>query len=144
MYGVNENAGKIVALDYQMAGPGMVATEFLYFFMLSLSPHSLPELMEIAKAYHEVLVSNGINDYSWKEFTDDIEMMEVEMCVGVLNWFSMIKPKTLLKFTDGIGEKGEEFKKIFENGIYGKFFVLLTSMYLQDKEGFLSGEKEGE
>ena len=140
MYGANENAGKIVALDYQQAGPGRVAVEFLYFFMLSLSPHSFEELMEIAKAYHEALEEAGVNDYSWEEFFDDIEMLLVDMCVNVLNLTSWIKPKSILSFADGAGDKGEEVKKLFESGIYGKFFTLLTSIYLQDKERFLTTE----
>ena len=55
-------------------------------------------------------------------------------------FFSWIKPKSILSFADGAGDKGEEVKKLFESGIYGKNFTLLTSIYLQDKERFLTTE----
>ena len=142
MYGQGDNEGKIVALDYQMAGHGRVATEFIYLFMLSLSAHNLEELMDLAKEYHYTLEEHGVTDYSLAEFKDDIEMMLIDGGVNFIGLMSFMKPKTLLSFAEGFGEKGEEFKKIFENGIYGKFFILLTSIYLSDKEHFMVGEQE--
>ena len=138
MFGVNENAGKIVAFDYQWAGTGRVATEFMYFFMTSISAHSLEDVMECAEKYHQALCKNGVEDYHWDEFKEDIEMMIVELCVLFFQTFTMMKAKTLLKFADGFGEKGEALKAIFETGMYGKFYIILTSIYLKDKENFLA------
>lgn len=138
MYGVGEHEGKIVALDYQWAGTGRVATEFIYFFMQSLSPHSYEEVMDIFKTYHDTLVMNGVDSYDWEEFKDDIEMSFVEICMLLFGFFTMMKPKTLLNLADGFGEKGEALRKMFENGMYAKFYVFLTSIYLNDKDGFLT------
>ena len=44
MYGTGENEGKIVALDYQWAGRGLVAVEFLYFLVTSWGVHNFDEV----------------------------------------------------------------------------------------------------
>jgi hypothetical protein len=138
MYGTHEHIGKIVALDYQWAGPGRVATEFVYFFMQSLSPHSLEDIMDISKSYHTELLVNGVNDYSWEEFVDDITMTITGMSVSLLSLFPSLSPTNLLEFADGMGNNGEAAKKIFANCMYGKYFLFLTSLYVNYKEGFLS------
>ena len=47
----------------------------------------------------------------------------------------------MAKFAEGMGEKAEEVKKLFESGCFNKPFVILTSMYVNDKQNFLMGEK---
>ena len=92
MYGQGEKEGKIVALDYQMAGHGRVATEFVYFFMLSLSAHSHDELMDLAKEYHHTLEEQRVTNYSWAEFKDDIETTLIAMTANIIGMMTFMKP----------------------------------------------------
>ena len=137
MYGIDENVGKIVALDFQFAGPGLVVTEFVYFFMMSLSPHSLEDLMEIARAYHTELVVNGVHDYGLEEFIDDIKMLVTDFCIAFLSMCTIISPASIKQYAKGMW-KDEGASKIFDNCIYGKLFLLLTAFYLKDKDSFMN------
>ena len=70
-------------------------------------------------------------------------MTLIAMTANVIEMMALIKHKTILSrilskgMSDGFGEKGEESKKLHENGMFGKFFLFLTSIYLSDKERFL-------
>ena len=136
MFGIDEHKGKIVALDFQFAGTGRVTTEFCYFFMQSLSPHSLEEIMEVAKCYHTELIVNGVKDYTWEEFMDDIQAQMIGSCLSFLSMCTMMKPEFLLKLGEGMSN-GDGFKRMWENCLYGKHFILLTSIYLNDKDNYM-------
>ena len=136
MFGIDEHKGKIVALDFQFAGTGRVSTEFFNFFIQSLSSHSLDDIMEIAKCYHTELIVNGVIDYSWEEFVDDIQANVIGGCLYFLSMCTMMKPDFLAKMGDAM-KNGEGFWKIWENCYFGKSFVLLTSIYLNDKDNFM-------
>lgn len=137
MYGEGENKGKIAAIDFQVPGTGMVVCEFFYFIQMSLSAHSLQDIMDIAQEYHDALVAHGVDDYSWEDLKKDIEMLCVEMCCTFISMMTMMKPKTILQVAEGCGEKAEDAKQIFGNGMYAKAFVIVTSIYLNDKERFM-------
>ena len=97
--------------------------------------------MDLAKEYHYALEEHGVADYSWAEFKDDIEALLISMLVNFMGMMSFLKPKTLLSFFEGFGEeKVEEFRKIFDKGMYGKLFLFSTSIYLSDKENFMIGK----
>lgn len=142
MYGQADNEGKIVAVDHQMAGLGRAATELVYFFMLSFSPHSPEELIDIAKEYHHQLEEHEVTDYSWVEFIDDVQMTLIAFISTLLRMMSSMSPKKLLSMVDGCGKNGKELCKLFENGVYGHSLVLATNIYIGDKASFMSLEEE--
>ena len=138
MYGDGENAGKIVALDFQMSGKGLAILEFFYLILMSLSAHSLTDLIDIAKEYHNVLISHGVEDYSMNDFEKDIEVLSIELCLQYVGMMPSLKPKALEGFLEGWGEKSEDAKHIFGNGMHAKVFMMATSKYLKDKETFMT------
>ena len=138
MYGDGENAGKIVALDFQMTGKGLAIFEFFYLILMSLSAHSLTDLIDIAKEYHNVLISHGVEDYSMNDFEKDIEVLSIELCLQYVGMMPSLKPKALEGFLEGWGEKSEDAKHIFGNGMHAKVFMMATSKYLKDKETFMT------
>ena len=141
LYGTGENEGKVIAVDYQMFGQGLVAIEFLYMTYLCWDVQIFEEREEIAKEYHNALVENGVKDYSLAEFLDEFEMSCVLFLLNMINTFGMMKPETmesLLRKVSG-EEKGEAFLKLMkEGGPFNKAFIIMTSMYVEDKTNFLS------
>ena len=139
MYGQKDNTGEIVAIDFQLTGTGRSLNDFFYLILMSLSVHSFQDIMDILKEYHEQLISNGVDAYSWSELQQDFESGIMEILIMLLQMFTMMKPKTLMKMTDGWGEKSEEAKKIFggECGMYAKVFLIVTDLYLKDKDNFM-------
>ena len=93
--------------------------------------------MDILKEYHNQLTSHGVQDYSWSEFEQDFECSMIELLIMELSMFTMMKPKTIMKMADGWGEKSEDAKKIFGNGMYAKVFLIVTDLYLKDKDNFM-------
>ena len=59
MYGRGENKGKIVALDYQGVGIGLVAQDVVEFLMY-IAPYS--NFGELSKVHHSALVENEVTD----------------------------------------------------------------------------------
>ena len=137
MYGNDDNAGKVVALDYQMAGLGRAVTDLFYFFNLSFSMHNFNDVMDLVKQYHASLLEHGVNNYSWEELADEFKMLVVDFSFQMISTMKWMKPKHMRNFCKALGEKGAEFEKILECGFYTKCFILLTSMYLKNKNTFL-------
>ena len=91
------------------------------------------------------MVQNGVSDYDWSKFSLDFEMALVERIVGMISICNMMKPKTMMKFMTAIS--GEEkvddiektgMEKAFEEaGLMTKPILLLTCLYVKDKENFL-------
>ena len=86
------------------------------------------------------MIENGVQDYTWKEFQNETEMLLVEISVIIINNCSMFKPKGFVNMMSKfIGEeKADEFNQIIENCAFIKWFLLLTSLYVKDKGKFLS------
>ena len=139
MYGTGENEDKVVALDYQMLGKGLVACEFWYMQVLSWGIRKYEDFEESGIEYHNALVRNGVKDYSLAEFFDDLEMAIVEYLVNMMNTIHMGKPETFMNlFRKMCGEeKAEGFMKVFKQGMFCKSFLILTCMYVKDKDNFL-------
>ena len=137
MYGEEEKEGDIVAIDFQLTGTGLAVFDFCYLIMMSLSVHSFQDLMDILKEYHDQLTFQGVNDYTWSELEKDFECAMVELIMVITSMFGMMKPKTIMKMTEGWGEKSEDAKKIFGNGMYAKAFIIVTDIYLKDKDNFM-------
>ena len=86
------------------------------------------------------MIENGVQDYTWKEFQNDTEMLLVEISLIIINNCSMFKPKGFVNMMSKfVGEeKAEEFGLIIENCAFIKWILLLTSLYVKDKGKFLS------
>ena len=140
MYGQEDKKEEIVAIDFQMAGTGRSLIDFIYLILMSLSAHSFQDIIDIAKEYHDQLISSGVDVYSWSELQQDFESGMIEMLIMCISMFTMMKPKTLEKMTDGFGEKSEDAKKIFggECGMYAKVFLIVTDFYIKDKDNFMT------
>ena len=91
--------------------------------------------------YHNTLVQNGVSDYDWARFASDFEKAIVERVLNNISICNMVKPKTFMKFCatiSGDEEKADQWKKMFENtGGMTKPILLLTCLYVKDKENFL-------
>ena len=49
MYGTGENEGKIIAVDFQMAGSGLVTVDLVYFLVMSWRVRNYDEIEELIK-----------------------------------------------------------------------------------------------
>ena len=93
----------------------------------------------IVLEYHRSLVSNGVEDYSLEDFLTDVQIGLCENLITSLFNCNMMKPDSIKKMLeDFVGkDKSGEVIKILEKGSTTKPFLILTGMYLQDKENFL-------
>ena len=91
--------------------------------------------------YHNALVQNGVCDYDWTDFALDFEKAIVQRVLSNISLCNMVKPKTFMKFCatiSGDEEKADQWKKMYENtGGMTKPILLLTCLYVKDKENFL-------
>ena len=141
MYGVNENNGKVVCYDFQGVGTGRVATEFVYF--CSLMP-DISEISSLAKAYHNALVSNGVKDYNWDGFKEDLIIQFGETALKAIMDGAEVTPKTLKEVLSMSGDKAKSILKFYELGVVSWNLVILTDLYVKNKEGFLNPDKFGD
>ena len=138
MYGKGDNEGKVIVVDFQMIGSGMVVNDVLALLMYSWRVQTLDEIDDFIKEYHNALVENGVNDYSWIEFKNDFELAIVESMLSLMDFFGLLKPTTMYNMLDkGNKQKADGLKKIFDLGVLSSTFLILTSMYARDKENFL-------
>ena len=63
----------------------------------------------------------------------DSILMLLSLCTGM-------KPKTFFTMYTSITgeEKAEQFKKIFESGMMSKSMLMLTCLYVENKENFMA------
>ena len=135
----NENEGKVIALDYQMFGKGMVAGEIYYMHYISWAIYDFDGIEENIKEYHDALVANGVTNYSLSDLLDDFVLCGVEQLFALLNFLVMSKPESFINQFKGIfgEEKAEGMMKLISLGLFNKCFLILTSLYVRDKENFL-------
>ena len=81
-----------------------------------------------------------MNDYSLEDFLTDVQIGLCENLISSLFNCNMMKPDSMKKMMeDFVGkEKSGEVIKILEKGSTTKPYLILTGMYLQDKENFLN------
>ena len=90
--------------------------------------------------FHNSLVENGVTDYDWSKFSLDMEKALVENVLVIINLCHQMKPKTFMKMMTTISgeEKADHMAEIFEKtGWMNKAILLLTCLYVKDKETFL-------
>ena len=84
------------------------------------------------------MVQNGVCDYDWSTFSLDFEKALVEKVLFFIKIWNMMKPKTLMKFVGTISGDADQSEKVFEEtGAMTKPILLLTCLYVKDKENFL-------
>ena len=91
--------------------------------------------------YHNSLIEHGVPDYDWPKFSHDVEMALVETVLLTLKMCTEMKPKTFMKMMTTVSgdEKAENMLKVFEEtGWMNKAILLLTGLYVKDKDNFLS------
>ena len=86
------------------------------------------------------MIENGVQNYSWEEFQNETQMILVENSLSIINNCSMFKPQGFINMMSKfVGEeKAEEFNLIIENCAFIKWILLLTSLYVKDKDKFLT------
>ena len=85
------------------------------------------------------MVEHGVTDYDWHKFLHDLEMALVELAIITIDLCNTMKPETFMLTMCKISkeEKAEGMKKIFEEtGWMNKAFLILTSLYVKDKDNF--------
>jgi len=133
----HKDSDKVISLDFQCAGRGRVTSEFLYLLSLT-PPRPFEKDMELLTVYHDALVQQGVTDYSFEDFKREVRIACLEMVVGLFGSFAKMKPDTFNKVIIDMGEKGVEFLALFEKGIMLRGIVLVASIYIENKEGFLA------
>ena len=127
-------------LDWQTYGSGLVSIEFMTLLYFSQNIQSYEEVEELAKEYHQGLCDNGVKDYDLEDFLMDIQLAICEKVLLLLVNAMESKPEKqqelLTKFIND-EEKVEELLKILERGCAVQPVMILTSLYVKDKDNFL-------
>jgi len=142
-FGVDQKEGQVIVYDFQITGGCLASIEVLQALCnIEIANHS--EVDSIIKEYHDTLVQNGVTDYDWPGYQLEVEKALVESNLLTISLCNSMKPKTFMKMMTTISgeEKAENMRKIFEEtGWMNKVFLLLTSLYVHDKDNFLIPKK---
>ena len=131
---------EVVALDFQFTGLGMVAIELNYFLQLLPSVKSWKDIEDILKVYHKALVENGVNDYNWDTFIHEFTVFLLDRVMLTVLFASDID--FYIKFWIQIygPDKRNIVDILVKSGVMSRFFVMATSLYMADKENFMTNE----
>ena len=64
--------GRTIVVDWQGLGWGRPGWEVAYFITTALEPRHRDEEQMMLRRYHQVLVDEGVSDYSYQELIDDV------------------------------------------------------------------------
>ena len=97
------------------------------------------DINQFTLAYHQELCENGVQDYGLEDFLMDIQLA---ICEKVIQLLATAKDSAPQKYqallTKFFGEeKADDFLKIFERGCIVQPVLILTSLYVKDKDNFL-------
>ena len=122
-----------------MFGKGIVAAELYYIHYVSWAVYDFDGIEENINEYHKSLLANGVANYSLSDLLDDFVSVVVGHLFALLNLMVMSKPEPFINSFKGIfgEEKAKGLKKLFDQGLFNKCFLILTSLYVRDKENFL-------
>jgi len=139
MFGIGENEGTAVVLDFQTYGKGLASNDFAQLINWSYDTRSYEEVEEFSRDYHMNLCINGVKDYPLEDFLTDVKIAISEQVLSLLKTTSDMKPETFEKMINSVigEEKAQDFMKLIENGMFVKPILVLTSLYVKDKENFL-------
>ena len=142
MYGIDKNNGKVVAMDFQLVGFERVVSDLAHSFTHSMSGFiSIDEFMELMKIYHSALVQNGVMDYAWEEFKEDIIVGSIEVVLKSMIDLWDRNPEKWSQLLKVFGDKTEDIYVWMEHGLMAFPIRYMTSLYVHDKENFLIADK---
>ena len=86
---------------------------------------------ENIKEYHNALSVNGVVNYSLSELLDEFTSIAFGGLFALLNMMLITKPEPFMNSFKGIfgEEKAEGMVKLFDQGLFNKTFLILTSLY---------------
>ena len=118
--------------------PGLIPT----FSVALAKEYDLPKIVSdfipMAKVYHDALVKNGVDDYPWEEFKKDLIIQFGEFALKVITHMGNMPPKKFLELMKIFGDKFAAIQPLLECGAFGWPMMILTDIYLKNKEGFLN------
>ena len=122
-----------------MFGKGLVSNDVVNFISFSYDVKNWDEIAELLSEYHHNLCLNGVNDYPFEDFILDVKIATSESVVEILKNAADLSPENIKKLMKGMaGEKGEEFVNVVtKKGGLAKNILLLTGIYVSDKDNFL-------
>ena len=85
------------------------------------------------------MVENGVKDYSLEEFLSDVKVSIIEQLVQILTMVTRMNPAKMIQFLKNFSgeEKTDGFMKLLEQGMMSKPFILVTSLYVKNKDDFM-------
>ena len=101
------------------------------------------EEIELVKKYYEALASFGVENYSYEDMKRDFVFAALEYMLLRLIKYDNFGPEKYQKFIRQLfgDEKWDELNAKFQNGLDASAVLLVTSIYLNDKENFLKDLK---
>ena len=143
-------------MDFQTYGKGLASNDFAQLINWSYDTRSYEEVDEFSTCntdfmfdlnaifsnvsdYHVNLCLNGVKDYHFEDFLTDVKIALSEQVLSLLKTTSNVKPETFEKMIKSVmgEEKAQDFLKLIENGMFVKPMLVLTSLYVKDKDNFL-------
>ena len=89
--------------------------------------------------YHHSLCENGVKDYSLENFLIDVQIAICEQALQLVKTVNDLTPssfeKMMIQFSGE--EKAKDMMKLLESGAFVRPVLVLTSLYVKDKEKFL-------
>ena len=142
MYQEDEDGVKVVAFDFQGVGYGAAISDVIKLLAYSKSHVSLAEEFDLVQRYHEALIlTRTVEDYGYDEVKQHFIVAMTEVMVRMIVDYARQKPETLIKLLKSMfgEEKWNETQRIFGSGMHQTIFLMMTSMYLHNKDAFLKG-----
>ena len=154
MFGINENEGDVifmtgtyhkcnfvglvVLLDFQTYGKGLLCLDVAMLLIHSYDEKNYDEVAELCAEYHHNLCLNGVKDYPLEDFLLDVTIAVTEFVIKHVAFENEMSPEKFEKIMREIdGEKAEDFIRVVAKGAQIKPILLLTSIYVNDKDNFL-------
>jgi hypothetical protein len=143
MYLEDANGVQVVAFDFQMVGPGLAISDILRILMFSKRHITLNEDLELLKRYHEALMLSGNVDISYEELKQQFILGCLEFLTKKLMDFTESNAEKMTKLYSSMfgEEKSKDLLRIMDSGILCNPYLLVTSMYMHNKENFLNGDQ---
>ena len=98
---------------------------------------NVSDILPLAKVYHDALVDNGVDKYTWEDFKKDMIIQLYEIVIKTFTELNSLPPKEYDKMMNLFGEKSAQMLQMFSCGAMGWIIIILTDFYIQNKEGFL-------
>ena len=149
--------GEVVLFDFQTYDCGLACNEFTHFVSNSYNIKNYGDVEDLAKGtltmnvnlnqtlnlavsvYHHSLCENGVKDYSLENFLIDVQIAICEQALQLVKTVNDLTPssfeKMMIQFSGE--EKAKDMMKQLESGAFVRPVLVLTSLYVKDKEKFL-------